>query len=57
VAAGDAVVAVAAMSSVEDMHQRTQREEDEGKRSHEVSPMLGEKEEAGDCEEAEEDPG
>jgi hypothetical protein len=56
VAATPCMVAVAAVPSVEEMHQRAQSEQDEGQCPHEVGAVLGEEEEPGHCEEAKKDP-
>lgn len=48
---------VAAVPTVEEMHQWTKRQQQEGQGAHQVGAVLGEKEETGDREEAEKDPG
>ena len=46
-----------AMPTVKEVHQRAQRQQEEGQRAHQMGPVLGEQEESGHREEAEEDPG
>lgn len=45
------------MSAVEEMHQRTQRKQEEGKPAQQMRAMFGEQEEGADGEESVEHPG
>ncbi len=56
VTVGAAVMTMAAMATVKEVHQRAQREQEERQGAHQVGPVLREKEKAGHGDEAEEDP-
>jgi hypothetical protein len=53
----NAAAAVPAMAAVKQVHHWAQREQDEGQCTHHVCAVLGQEEESGDREKAEEDPG
>ena len=52
-----ATVSVAAVPAVKDVHQRTQRKQDERQRAHQVGAVLREEEEPGHRQESGEEPG